>query len=176
MGKKHIGKAWVFGHNINADAAITYSSKVSETYDMNELAKYCMVGYYPEFPKEAKKGDIIVAGKNFACGHLHPHFSISLRGVGIAAIIAESFSRRYYRDGLNEGMPLFEAESVLEKIHQGDEIELDFRKGNIHNLTSGVRLYANPLPEFLVDMVEAGGLIPYLKNKLTNSPRPCPQI
>lgn len=163
--KKIKGKVWVFGNNIIADTATKHGPEVRALKKPEELAKFCMVGYDPEFPQKVRKGDIIVAGKNFACGHLHPQFNLSLKGVGIGAVVAESFSRRFFRDGLNEGISLLEVKDITRKVRQGDELEISFEEGIINNLTTGETIQAIPIPKFLIEMVEEGGLVPYLKKK-----------
>jgi 3-isopropylmalate/(R)-2-methylmalate dehydratase small subunit len=163
--KKVRGKAWVFGNNIIADTAIGYGATVGALKKPEELAKFCMIGYNPDFTKKAQKGDIIIAGRNFACGHLHIQFHLSLKGSGIGAVIAESFSRRYFRDGLNEGIPLLEVKDILKKVRQGDDLEISFENGLIKNHSTGETIQAIPLPAFLIEIVELGGLVPYLKKK-----------
>lgn len=165
MMKKVKGRAWVFGDNIVADTAVRYGAVVGALKKPEELAKFCMSGYDPEFPQKVRKGDIILGGRNFACGHLHPQFNLSLKGVEVGAIVAESFSRRFFRDGLNEGLPLLEVKEISKKVRQGDELEISFEEGIIKNLSTGQTIQAIPIPAFLVEMVEEGGLVPYLKKK-----------
>jgi len=170
--KKVKGKAWVFGDNIISDTAIQYGAAVGALKKAEDLAKYCMIGYDPEFPNKVRKGDIILGGRNFACGHLHPQFSLSLKGDEVGTIVAESFSRRFFRDGLNEGLPLLEVKDISKKVRQGDELEISWEEGIIKNLSTGETIQAIPIPTFLVEMVEGGGLVPYLKKKWREEAKP----
>lgn len=129
------GKAWKFGDEIRADVAINYSPKVANISDPKELAGFCMVGYDVEFPEKVKKGDFIVAGENFACGHMHPQFYYSIIGLGISAVLADSTGRRFYRDAINAGLPVIIHEGISKKIEGGDGLRLDLENGIIENIT-----------------------------------------
>lgn len=167
------GKAWVFGDHINADAAIEYSATLGQITDPGELKKRCMIGYNTEFQEKMKPGDIIVAGKNFACGNLHPQFNLALKGARVGAIVAESFSRGFFRAGIYEGILSIESKGILQKVKQGDELRIDLGNGTIRNLRSGGEISILPLPEPLLTMIESGGLVPFLRKVYRESKSPC---
>lgn len=110
-----------------------------------------------------KPGDFIVAGKNFGCGSSREHAPLALKGAGIAAVIAESFARIFYRNAINVGIPLLEAPGITEKLSEGDEIEVDLDRGVI--IRGDEEFPFKKLPDFMVEILESGGLIPYLKKK-----------
>lgn len=112
-----------------------------------------------------KGAQILVAGKNFGCGSSREHAPIALKAVGVAAIIAKSFARIFYRNAINIGLPILEAPRAAEEIKEGDELEVDLADGLIKDLTTGKTYKAQPFPEFMQKIIEAGGLISYLKNK-----------
>lgn len=167
------GRAWVFGNHINADVAIKYSASIGALTDPSELKNHCMIGYDKDFPKKVMPGDMIVAGRNFACGNLHPQFNLALKGVGIGAIIAESFSRGFFRAGIYEGIPSIECRGILQKVKQGDELRINLANGSIGNITSGIEISFIPLPRLLLTMIEAGGLVPFLKRIYRDTKDPC---
>lgn len=158
------GIARIFGENINGDLA----SRRSETKGKLEpqfLASICMTGYDPEFPKRAKAGDFIIAGQNFGTGHMHPEFYLSLKAFGIGAVIAESVSRRFLREAVNSGLPVLECEGIKNIIAEGDRVRLNLLSGLVENVTKGSPIKGHPLPAELIELIRAGGLIPYLKQQ-----------
>ncbi|AEF95683.1 3-isopropylmalate dehydratase small subunit [Methanotorris igneus] len=158
------GRAWVFGDNIDTDAILPARYLVYTTEE--ELAKFAMTGADPDFPKKVKKGDIIVGGKNFGCGSSREHAPIGLKGAGISLVIAESFARIFYRNAINIGLPLLECKDITKHVKEGDILEVDLDKGIIKNLTTGEELKAQKLPEFMMEILNDGGLMPHLKKKL----------
>ena len=123
-----------------------------------------MEGLDAEFNEKCKKGDFIVAGTNFGCGSSREHAPIALKGVGVAAVIAESFARIFYRNATNVGVPLLEAPGITKIVEDGDEIEVDMEKGCITS-ANGETITFKKLPPFMLEILEQGGLIEYLKNK-----------
>ncbi len=156
------GRAWRFGDNIDTDVIIP--ARFLNTSDEKELAKGCFADLRPEFSKEAKKGDIIVAGKNFGCGSSREHAPVAIKACGISLIIAKSFARIFYRNAFNIGLPLLECEDA-ERIEEGDRLRVDLLKGEIINLDKEEKYYARPIPEFMMKIIEAGGLVNYVKSK-----------
>lgn len=150
MEKVVKGKAWVFGDNIDTDAILPARYLVYTTEE--ELAKYAMTGTDPEFPEKAQKGDIIVGGKNFGCGSSREHAPIGLKGLGISLVIAESFARIFYRNSINIGLPLLECKDISKHVSEGDILEVDLDSGVIKNLTTGVELKGQKLPEFMMEI------------------------
>ena len=157
------GKARKFGDNVRADVAIKYSPSLAPINDPRKLAPLCMVGYDPSFPHRVKPGDMIVAGKNFALGHMHPQFYYSLIGVGISAVIADSAGRRFYRDTINAGVPVLIRSGISDCVQEDDELILDLNNGILDNVTRSQRIILSPLPQIILDILAAGGLVSYLK-------------
>jgi len=155
------GKAYKFGDNIDTDLIIP--ARYLNTSDPDELAKHCMEDADPNWIKKVKKGDFIVAGENFGCGSSREHAPISIKAAGVSAIIAKSFARIFYRNAINIGLPILESSQAAEEIKESDEIEVDLAQGIIKDLTSGKSYKAQPFPEFMQKIIEAGGLIKYLK-------------
>jgi 3-isopropylmalate/(R)-2-methylmalate dehydratase small subunit len=156
------GNCWKFGDNIPTDM-ITPAHIMFKT--AKEMAKFVLEGANPEFPKRVQPGDILVAGRNFGCSSGRALAAKALQATGIGAIVAEQFARTFYRNGAEIGLPLVEAPGVHEIAATGDRLRVDIAGGLIENLTTGQSLRGNPLPEFLLEMVRAGGLIPLLKTK-----------
>lgn len=157
------GKAWRYGDNIDTDVIIP--ARYLNTFDPQELAKYCMIDIDESFAKEVVVGDIMVGGKNFGCGSSREHAPVAIKACGVPVIIAASFARIFYRNGINVGLPLLEIGDDVEKIHQGDQLRVDISTGKIENLTTGDVFQAPPLPGFIQDIAKAGGLINYVKEK-----------
>ncbi len=158
------GKVWKFGDDVDTDIIIP--GRYLVLTDEKELAACVMEGCDPEFSKKVKEGDIIVAGKNFGCGSSREHAPIAIKGAGIAAVVAESFARIFYRNSVNIGLPLIEAKDIEGHISEGDEIEITIDKGIITDLNTSEEFEIQPLPEFMLGIMEEGGLIKYLKNHL----------
>lgn len=156
------GRCWKFGHNIPTDA-ITPTDAVWKSFP--EMAKHVLESLNPRFPLEVERGDILVAGRNFGCSSGRAVAPKALRAAGIAAIVADQFSRTFYRNGHEIGLPILEMPGVHALIETGDRIRLDIVKGTVTNLSSGKTLHTEPPPEFLREMLLAGGLIPFLKSK-----------
>ncbi|MDR0912627.1 MAG: 3-isopropylmalate dehydratase small subunit [Methanobrevibacter sp.] len=156
------GKVWKFGDDIDTDIIIPGRYLVHT--DVEKLAPHCMEGLDPDFYKKVSKGDFIVGGKNFGCGSSREHAPIALKGAGIAAVIAESFARIFYRNSTNVGVPLLIAPGISSKLKQGEEIEIDMDKGVIIG-EDGKEYKFEKLPPFMLEILEKGGLINYLKEK-----------
>ena len=156
------GRAWKFGNDIDTD--IIVPGRYLIYTDEETLASHCMEGLDPDLRKKKKKGDFIVAGTNFGCGSSREHAPISLKGVGVSAVIAESFARIFYRNATNVGVPLLEAPGITEIVNDGDEIEVDMENATITS-QNGDTIEFKKLPPFMLEILEQGGLIEYLKNK-----------
>ena len=157
------GKVWKFGDNVDTDLII--AARYLNTSEPSELAKHVMEDADPEFVAKMTPGDIIVAGENFGCGSSREHAPIALKAAGIAAIIAPSFARIFYRNAFNMGLPIFELKEA-DKIDEGDEVRIDMDKGEIINLTKNETYKFVPIPEFMQRLVDAGGLINFAKQEL----------
>jgi 3-isopropylmalate/(R)-2-methylmalate dehydratase small subunit len=156
------GTCWKFGHNIPTDM-ITPAHIMFKT--AGEMAKFVLETLNPEFPKKVQPGDILVAGRNFGCSSGRALAAKALKATGVGVIVAEMFSRTFYRNGAEIGLPLLEAPGIHDMVATGDSLRVDIASGLVENLTSGKSLHGKPLPEFLLEMVQAGGLIPLLKTK-----------
>ena len=158
------GRVWKFGNDVDTDVIIP--ARYLNTSDPVELAKHVMEGIDRNFYHKVKKGDIIVAGKNFGCGSSREHAPIAIKAAGIEAVIAKSFARIFYRNAFNIGLPIFESLEASGKIQETDEIEIDADKGIIRNVTRQEEYKANPIPQFMQELISAGGLVEWTKNKL----------
>src|SRR5262245_51131424 len=127
------------------------------------MAKHVLESLNPEFPQKVQKGDIIVAGRNFGCSSGRAIAAKAIKATGVAAVIAEGFSRTFYRNGHEVGLPILEVAGIYELVETGDRARVDIARGAVSNLTSGKSLQGSPAPEFLLEMLRAGGLIPFLK-------------
>ena len=157
------GKVWKFGDNIDTDLII--AARYLNTSEPSELAKHVMEDADPDFVSKMQKGDIIVAGENFGCGSSREHAPIALKAAGISAIVAPTFARIFYRNAFNMGLPIFELKEV-DEINEGDTIRIDMDSGEIINETTGKSYKFNPIPEFMQELVNAGGLIEYAKAEM----------
>ena len=155
------GKVWKFGANVDTDQIIPAEYLV--TGDPKELAKHSFEKVRPEFANTVKPGDIIVASDNFGCGSSREHAPRALIGNGIACVIAKSFARIFFRNSINIGLMLIECDVTAT---DGDVLAVDFESGKIENTTSGEAFDFKPLPEFLLNMLESGGLVEYTKRRL----------
>lgn len=157
------GKVWRYGDNIDTDVIIP--ARYLNSFDPAELALHCMVDIDETFAKKVQKGDIMVGGKNFGCGSSREHAPIAIKASGVPVVIAASFARIFYRNGINIGLPLLEIGDAVEKIKADDELEVDTETGVIKNLTTGDEFKAQPMPSFVQEIAKAGGLIEYTKGR-----------
>jgi len=157
------GKAWKFGDDVNTDEIIP--ARYLSLTDPTELAAHVMEDADPAFASKVQKGDIIVAGKNFGCGSSREHAPVAIKGAGVACVIAKSFARIFFRNSFNMGLLIFESAAAAEGIQEGDEIEVDPAAGTIRNTVSGETFHATPIPPFMRELVEDGGLIAHIRKK-----------
>ncbi|MFN3479947.1 MAG: 3-isopropylmalate dehydratase small subunit [Thermodesulfovibrionales bacterium] len=163
------GKVWRFGDDIDTDAIIP--ARYLNTSDPAELARHVMEDADKDFPSKVQKGDIIVAGKNFGCGSSREHAPIAIKAAGIQAVIAKTFARIFYRNSFNIGLPIFESTEASERIGEGDYVEIDADRGIIRNITKSEEYKARPIPPFMQELIESGGLIEWTKKKLQREGR-----
>ena len=154
------GKVWNFGANIDTDVII--AARYLNSSDPEHLAKYVMEDADPDFPKKLQRGDIIVAGENFGCGSSREHAPIALKAAGVAAVVAPSFARIFYRNAFNMGLPIFELHESLE-IKEGEVISINLDNGEITNKTTNKTYTFTPIPDFMQELIAAGGLINFAK-------------
>ena len=158
------GKAHKFGDHIDTDQIIP--AQLLVTTDPVELGKHCMANNDAEFAGKVEQGDFIVAGVNFGCGSSREHAPISILGAGVSCVIAKSFARIFFRNAINLGLPVLESPEAVEAIAAGDELEVDLSKGTIRNLTTEQLFEAKPFEPFMMEIIEAGGLVEYTKRRL----------
>lgn len=161
---KYKGKAHKVGANIDTDAIIP--ARFLVTTDEAELGSNCMAGHEENWVERVNSGDIMVAGPNFGCGSSREHAPIAIKGAGIPVVVAHSFARIFYRNAFNMGLILMEVGDEVEKIDDGDELEVDADGGIVRNLTSGETIKAQPVPPFMQEILTAGGLVGYVKKRL----------
>ncbi len=163
MQKNIDGKVWRFGKDIDTDLII--AARYLNTSDPKELAKHVMEDADPDFVKKMTPGDIIVADENFGCGSSREHAPIALKAAGVAAVVAPTFARIFYRNAFNMGLPIFELKEASE-IEEGDEISIDMDAGTITNKTKNKTYKFTPIPEFMQELIDAGGLMSFAKKEL----------
>jgi len=162
------GRVWKYGPNINTDVIIP--GRYCHITDPKELAKYCMADLDEKFVEKISPGDIVVAGGNFGCGSSREVAPLSIKASGIAAVVAPSFARIFYRNAINIGFPIFESAEAYEQIDEGDELEIDPASGVIRDLTKGTDFTAAAFPEFLQQIMSRGGLRGYAEEVLAQRP------
>jgi 3-isopropylmalate/(R)-2-methylmalate dehydratase small subunit len=160
---KALGKVFKYGDNVDTDVIIP--ARYLNSSDPAELAAHCMEDIDKEFVKNVKKGDIIVADKNFGCGSSREHAPLAIKASGVSCVIAETFARIFYRNAINIGLPIIECEEAAKGISAGDEVEVDFDSGIIYNKTKAAKYQGQAFPEFMQRIIEAEGLINYINNK-----------
>ena len=163
--RAYSGRAWVFGDNIDTDALApgAYMKRPIE-----ELAAHCMEALSPDFASNVEPGDVVVGGRNFGMGSSREQAAEALRHLGVRAVVARSFAGIFYRNALNLGLLAVECDETG-RIAQGDELRLDAIAGTLENMTQGVTLPCKPVPPFLMEMVDAGGLVPHLENRFRSA-------
>ncbi|MBQ7478860.1 MAG: 3-isopropylmalate dehydratase small subunit [Selenomonadaceae bacterium] len=157
------GKVWRYGDNIDTDVIIP--ARYLNSFDPKDLASHCMEDIDETFSKKVQEGDIMVGGKNFGCGSSREHAPVAIKASGVPVVIAASFARIFYRNGINIGLPLLEIGDDVEKIKAEDKLRVDTSTGTIEDLTTGDVFHAHPLPGFVQEIAQAGGLINYIKKK-----------
>jgi len=160
------GKVWKYGANVDTDAIIP--ARYLNTSDPEELARHCLEDLDPRFAKEVKPGDILVAGANFGCGSSREHAPLAIKATGVSCVIAESFARIFYRNAINVGLPVLECPEAVH-IEKGDTLKVNLRKGTIYDADKGQIYRAKPYPQFIVEILEAGGLIAWIRREMESN-------
>ncbi len=158
------GRTWKYGDDVDTDVIIP--ARYLNTSDPKELAKHCMEDIDDEFVNKMSEGDLIVAQDNFGCGSSREHAPLAIKEAGVSCVIANSFARIFYRNSINIGLPIMESPEAVAGINEGDEVEVDVDSGVIKNLTKGEEYQAVPFPEFMQELIGAGGLVNYVKEKV----------
>lgn len=161
---KFNGKAIKYGDNVDTDVIIP--ARYLNTIDKKELASHCMEDIDRDFTKKVNQGDIMVAGFNFGCGSSREHAPIAIKESGISLVIAKSFARIFYRNSINIGLAILECEEAAEAIEEGNEVEVDLDRGIIIDKTAAKTYETKPFPEFIQNIITAGGLVEAIKSGL----------
>lgn len=155
------GTVHKYGSNVDTDVIIP--ARYLNSADPKELAAHCMEDIDAGFVKNVKQGDIIVAEENFGCGSSREHAPISIKASGVSCVIASTFARIFFRNSINIGLPILECDEAAKNIKAGDEVEVDPDSGIITDKTTGQTFKAQPFPEFMKNIIDAGGLLNSLK-------------
>jgi 3-isopropylmalate/(R)-2-methylmalate dehydratase small subunit len=158
------GRAHVYGDNVDTDVIIP--ARYLTSTDPAELATHCMEDLDPDFEKRVQPGDIIVGGRNFGSGSSREHAPLAIKGAGVACIVAESFARIFFRNAINVGLPIVESPGFPTGARTGDLVKVDLDSGVVSNVTQGRSHEATPLPPFMKEILDAGGLMPWVKRSL----------
>jgi 3-isopropylmalate/(R)-2-methylmalate dehydratase small subunit len=156
------GPCWKFGHNVPTDE-ITPTYLVWKGFE--EMARHCLESLNPDFPVNVQPGDILVAGRNFGCSSGRAVAPKAIKATGVGVVVADKFSRTFYRNGHEIGLPILEAPGIHEMVETGNRLKVDIVAATVTNLESGETLQTSPPPDFLLEMLQAGGLIPFLKSE-----------
>ncbi len=160
------GKVHKYGADVNTDVIIP--ARYLNLSEPAELAKHCMEDIDQDFVNKAQAGDIIMATTNFGCGSSREHAPLAIKASGISCVIAKSFARIFFRNAINIGLPLLECDEAVDKTEAGDLLEVDLSNGKIKNLTNGTAFTAKPYPDFMTELISAGGLIEHTKQRLAD--------
>jgi len=160
------GKVHKYGANVDTDVIIP--ARYLNVSDPAELAKHCMEDIDKDFVKKVQAGDIIMATTNFGCGSSREHAPLAIKGAGISCVIARTFARIFFRNAINIGLPLLECDEAVVNTEAGDALEIDLAGGKIKNLTKNMEFTAKPYPDFMTELIAAGGLIEYTKQSLAS--------
>jgi len=158
------GKVWVYGDNVDTDVIIP--ARYLNVSTPEALAEHCLEDLDPAFAGVVQPGDIIVAGENFGCGSSREHAPLAIKGAGVSCVVASSFARIFYRNAINVGLPILTCPEAVEGAAAGHQMEIDLVSGVVHNLTVGETYQAERYPPFMMAIIEAGGLIPYTRQRL----------
>ena len=155
-----MGKAHVYGDNVDTDVIIP--ARYLTTTDETTLAEHALEDLDPGFVSSVRPGDVVMAGSNFGCGSSREHAPIALKGSGVSGVVAASFARIFFRNAINTGLPIAVSPGAVAEAEAGDEVELDLERGVVRNVTKAKEYAVEPLPEFVMEIVRAGGLVPWV--------------
>jgi len=164
MNNKIQGTAIKFGNNINTDVILP--GKYLVLVDPYDLAKHALESLDPAFPDKAKKGVIIVGGKNFGCGSSREQAPLALKYSGVKCVLAESFARIFFRNAINIGLPAIEFKGISQAVETGDQLAVDFEAGKMENISKGMSFEVDKLPAFILEILSDGGLIENLRKRI----------
>lgn len=158
------GRAWKLGDNIDTDVII--AGRYQTLTDLDKMASHVLEAVLPDFAKKVSRGDVLVAGRNFGCGSSRESAPLCLKRLGIGAVIAESFARIYFRNAVNIGLPSIECKGISSRVEESNELEVDLKTGLIRNITRNETYEGTRLPDFLLEIIEAGGALEALAKRL----------
>ena len=157
-------RAWKYGDNVDTDVIIP--ARYLTTTDEAELAKHALEDLDHSFAAEVRSGDVVIAGQNFGCGSSREHAPVALRGAGVSAVVARSFARIFFRNAINTGLPILVCDAAVDAIEHGSDVEVDPAEGTIRDVSTGETFRADPLPESVMAIVAAGGLVPWVRERM----------
>lgn len=158
-----MGKAWVYGDNVDTDVIIP--ARYLTTTDPQALATHALEDLDPQFASSVTPGDVVVAGENFGCGSSREHAPVCIKAAGASAVIARSFARIFFRNAINTGLPIAVCPEAVDEIRPGDDVSVDLESGTVTNHTRDKTYSSEPLPDFVMEIVRAGGLAPWVRRR-----------
>jgi 3-isopropylmalate/(R)-2-methylmalate dehydratase small subunit len=161
------GRVWKLGDNVDTDRLLP--GRYLSLTDPVELASHCLEDVLPEFSRQVRPGDIVVAGDNLGCGSSREHAPLALKALGISCLVARSYARIFFRNAINLGLPALTSPEAAEGLEQGDKVRIDLLSGQLENLSRPFRCFVPALPAFLSDIIDAGGMTPYVRNRIHES-------
>jgi len=170
MDKIIRGKTFVFGANVDTDQI--YPGRYLELTDPEVVAKHAMEGADPNFLKEFKPGGLIVASTNFGCGSSREHAAVALKAIGVGAVLAESFGRIFYRNGINLGIPLVVCPNISRLVKKGEILRIDFTTGQVVNETRGITTQVQPFSDYIMNILESGGIKELIRKQMAEQSSP----
>ena len=156
-----MGRAFKYRDNVDTDVIIP--ARYLTTTDEAELARHALEDLDPDFVARVRPGDVVVAGENFGCGSSREHAPLALKGCGVSAVVAASFSRIFFRNAINTGLPIAVSPDAVAATEAGDEIDFDAGRALVRNITKDISFETEPLPEFVMEIVRAGGLVNWVR-------------
>ena len=164
------GSVWKYGDNVDTDAIIP--ARFLTVSSPEKLSQHCMEGIDPAFVGAVRPGDLVVAGENFGCGSSREHAPLALQAAGVSCVIARSFARIFYRNAINIGLPIVECKEAVNHSETGHRLEVDLESGTVRNLTTGNDYRAKPYPPFMMELLSAGGLVAYTRQRISSGRGP----
>jgi 3-isopropylmalate/(R)-2-methylmalate dehydratase small subunit len=158
-----MSRAWRYGDNVDTDVIIP--ARYLTTTDPSELAAHALEDLDPGFAASVQPGDVVVAGSNFGCGSSREHAPVALKGAGVSAVVATSFARIFFRNAINTGLPIVTCPELVEVTESGDELTIDVSGGVVENVTRGLSFTPEPLPAFILEIVNCGGLVEWVRRR-----------
>jgi 3-isopropylmalate/(R)-2-methylmalate dehydratase small subunit len=155
---------WKYGDNVDTDVIIP--ARYLNMSTAEELAAHCLEDLDATFAGSVQPGDVIVAGENFGCGSSREHAPLAIKGVGVSCVVARSFARIFYRNAINVGLPILECPAAVAEVDAGHRLEIELEEGRVTNLTTGQTYHAEPYPPFMMEIIDAGGLVPYTRARM----------